>query len=59
MIVGNPPVSIEAQPHSLKIDPYQTAVIVVDMQNDFGSEGGMFARAGIDASHQSRVGFSR
>jgi ureidoacrylate peracid hydrolase len=27
-----------------------TAVIVVDMQNDFGSKGGMFDRAGIDIS---------
>jgi ureidoacrylate peracid hydrolase len=27
-----------------------TAVIVVDMQNDFGSKGGMFDRAGIDTS---------
>jgi len=50
MIAEDPTVSIEAQPQSLKIDPYQTAVIVVDMQNDFGSEGGMFARAGIDIS---------
>src|SRR5919107_5547459 len=50
MIAGNPTVSIEAQPPSLQLDPYQTAVIVVDMQNDFGSEGGMFARAGIDIS---------
>jgi ureidoacrylate peracid hydrolase len=50
MIAGKPTVSIEAQPNSLKIDPSQTAVIVVDMQNDFGSEDGMFARAGIDIS---------
>lgn len=50
MIAGNPTISIEAQPHSLELDPGQTAVIVVDMQNDFGSEGGMFARAGIDIS---------
>jgi ureidoacrylate peracid hydrolase len=50
MIAGDPTVSIEAKPHSLNIDPHQTAVIVVDMQNDFGSEGGMFARAGIDIS---------
>src|SRR5215218_5755554 len=50
MIMGNPTVSIEAQPQSLKFHPDQTAVIVVDMQNDFGSEGGMFARAGIDIS---------
>jgi ureidoacrylate peracid hydrolase len=50
MIAGNSTVSIEAQPHSLQIDSHRTAVIVVDMQNDFGSEGGMFARAGIDIS---------
>jgi ureidoacrylate peracid hydrolase len=48
MIAGKSTVSVEAQPHSLEIDPQQTAIIVVDMQNDFGSEGGMFARAGID-----------
>jgi len=34
-------------PERLAIDPRTTAVIVVDMQNDFGAEGGMFARAGI------------
>jgi ureidoacrylate peracid hydrolase len=50
MITEKPTVSIEAQPDALKINPSQTAVIVVDMQNDFGSEGGMFARAGIDIS---------
>jgi ureidoacrylate peracid hydrolase len=50
MIAGNSTLSIEAQPYSLMIDPDQTAIIVVDMQNDFGSEGGMFARAGIDIS---------
>jgi ureidoacrylate peracid hydrolase len=41
---------IEARPQSLGIDPRPSAVIVVDMQNDFGAEGGMFARAGIDIS---------
>jgi ureidoacrylate peracid hydrolase len=30
------------------LDPERTAVIVVDMQNDFLSEGGMFARAGVN-----------
>jgi nicotinamidase-related amidase len=35
---------------SLTIDPAQCAVIVVDMQNDFGAKGGMFALAGIDIS---------
>ena len=28
----------------------KTAVVVVDMQNDFGSKGGLFDRAGLDIS---------
>ena len=40
-------VVVDARPDRLAIDPRTTAVIVVDMQNDFGAEGGMFARAGI------------
>jgi ureidoacrylate peracid hydrolase len=43
-------VSIEAKPGPLAIDTRETAVLVVDMQNDFGAEGGMFHRAGIDIS---------
>jgi ureidoacrylate peracid hydrolase len=42
--------TIAAQPESITIDPARTALLVVDMQNDFGAEGGMFARAGIDIS---------
>src|SRR5260221_264756 len=41
---------LEAQPGSISIDPSKTAVIVVDMQKDFGSKGGMFDRAGLDIS---------
>src|SRR5688572_29122941 len=41
-------ISIEGRPGPISIDPQETAVLVVDMQNDFGSEGGLFARAGID-----------
>lgn len=41
---------IDAKPEPIAIDAAQTAVIVVDMQNDFGSVGGMFQRAGIDIS---------
>jgi ureidoacrylate peracid hydrolase len=41
-------IEIKSKPETMTIDPSQTAVIVVDMQNDFGAEGGMFARAGID-----------
>src|SRR6478609_8089346 len=32
------------------LDMTHTAVIVVDMQNDFGSPGGMFERGGVDIS---------
>ena len=41
---------VDAKPEALTINPAQSAVIVVDMQNDFGSKGGMFALAGIDIS---------
>ena len=30
---------IEAKPEAITIDPAQSAVVVVDMQNDFGSVG--------------------
>jgi ureidoacrylate peracid hydrolase len=43
-------ITIEAKPKPITIDTSTTAVIVVDMQNDFGSKGGMFDRAGIDIS---------
>jgi ureidoacrylate peracid hydrolase len=43
-------VTIEAKPEPIPIDAAKTAVLVIDMQNDFGSNGGMFDRAGIDIS---------
>src|SRR5256886_60391 len=43
-------VRIEAKPDPIAIDTAKTAVIVVDMQNDFGTKGGMFDRAGFDIS---------
>jgi ureidoacrylate peracid hydrolase len=43
-------ITIEARPEAIAVDTAQAAVIVVDMQNDFGSEGGMFHRSGIDIS---------
>ena len=42
--------TIEAAPEPIIIDTARTAVIVVDMQNDFCSQGGMFDRAGVDIS---------
>jgi len=42
--------TLEARPGSVTFDPQHAAVLVVDMQNDFASPGGMFERAGIDVS---------
>lgn len=41
-------VIVEARPAPIAVAPRRTAVVVVDMQNDFGSPGGMFDLAGID-----------
>jgi ureidoacrylate peracid hydrolase len=43
-------ITIEAKPQPITLETSAAAVIVVDMQNDFGSKGGMFDRAGIDIS---------
>src|SRR5579864_3523719 len=43
-------VTVDAKPEPITIDTHKAALIVIDMQNDFGSPGGMFDRAGIDIS---------
>lgn len=43
-------IRLDAQPMPIEIDTARTAVIVVDMQNDFGSQGGLFDHARIDIS---------
>ena len=43
-------VSIQAKPAAIRVDLAKTAVLVVDMQNDFGAKGGMFDLAGSDLS---------
>ncbi len=48
-------IRLDAKPGPIEIDAAKTAVLVVDMQNDFGSEGGMFYRAGIDISMIQKV----
>jgi ureidoacrylate peracid hydrolase len=48
-------VRIEARPEPITIDLTRTAVLVVDMQHDFGTTGGMFDRAGIDLSMIQRA----
>jgi ureidoacrylate peracid hydrolase len=46
-MIGLVRVTIDARPQPLSVDPRETAVIAVDMQNDFGAEGGMFASNGL------------
>ena len=41
---------IQAVPEPVEIDPSSSALVVIDMQNAFGSLGGMFDRAGIAIS---------
>lgn len=47
---GKKEIHIIAKPDSIAIDVSRTAVIVVDMENDFGAKGGMFDRAGVNIS---------
>jgi ureidoacrylate peracid hydrolase len=48
--MSNRIVVLDAEPVGLELDVSRTAVIVVDMQNDFGSRGGIFDHSGIDIS---------
>jgi len=50
MVARHRTVTVEAKPAPISIDTAKTAVLVVDMQNDFGAIGGMCERAGIDIS---------
>src|SRR5207302_10819271 len=59
MIVGRTTI-IEADPEPVTVNCAETAVVVVDMQNDFCSKGGLFDRAGINISAvQKAVGPTR
>ncbi len=46
---------IEADPESIEIDLLKTAIIVVDMQNAFVSNGGYFDLTGIDISSSQKI----
>ena len=51
---------IHATPEPVELDLARTAVIVIDMQNAFGSPGGMFDKAGIpNSSIQAAVAPTR
>jgi len=52
---GGRTVLIDARPDSLQLAIGETAVLVIDMQNDSGARGGMFNRAGIDITPIEQV----
>ncbi len=49
-MTGASKVTIDARPTTFCLETKRSAVLVVDMQNDFAAVGGMFDRAGIDVS---------
>jgi ureidoacrylate peracid hydrolase len=54
-VSGSRAIEIDARPQPIAIDTARTAVIVIDMQNDFGTKGGMFDLAGIDITGIQKV----
>jgi len=44
------PLAIAAEPQNIVIDAHKTALMIVDMQNDFCTEGGWLDSRGIDIS---------
>jgi len=48
-------VKVDAKPQPITIETAKTAVIVVDMENDFVSKGGMMDHAGLDISMNQRA----
>ncbi|MEE9610275.1 MAG: isochorismatase family protein, partial [Desulfatiglandales bacterium] len=48
-------ITLPAKPKAIQIDLERTAVIVVDMQNAFVSERGMFALSGINVSSTQTI----
>ncbi len=48
-------ITLEARPHAVALDTAKAVLIVVDMQNDYGSKGGLFDHAGMDISPIRKV----
>ena len=42
------PLSVEAEPQNVIVDAAKSALLIVDMQNDFCTEGGWLHSRGID-----------
>jgi ureidoacrylate peracid hydrolase len=52
---GSRLITLDARPEPVRVEAGRAAVLVVDMQNDFGARGGMFDRAGIDIAPIQRA----
>jgi ureidoacrylate peracid hydrolase len=48
-------VTLPARPEALRLDPAETAVVVIDMQNAYATEGGYVDLAGFDISGSAGV----
>ena len=48
---GSRVISIEAKPDRVDVDLAKTAIIVVDMQNDFAAKGGLVNRLRLNSAH--------
>ena len=48
-------ITLDANPEPITVDTSTTAVVVIDMQNDFGVKGGLFDHAGLDISMIQRA----
>ncbi len=55
MVQTSQSVQVDARPFPLAIDPRETAVIVIDMQQGFFGAGGAWDRAGVDVSGAQAV----
>lgn len=49
-VSSNARIVLPAKSEPFVFDPFKTAIIVVDMQNDFGAKGGPLDRQGVDVS---------
>jgi ureidoacrylate peracid hydrolase len=52
---GENGVTLAARPEALRLAPHETAVVVIDMQNAYASEGGYVDLAGFDISGSAGV----
>jgi ureidoacrylate peracid hydrolase len=53
--VAPKPIAIRAQPENIVLDVHKTALIVIDMQNDFCSRGGWIDSLGADTSPMHKL----